>query len=66
MKKVIAVVVLAGIAMTGCATTENPDFDETVVHYDGRDLDCITWTGSHGEVGLTCDFVKYHKVPENG
>jgi hypothetical protein len=57
----VAVAVLAGLALTGCATTENPDFDETTVDYQGRPLDCVTWQGSHGEVGLTCDFVKYHE-----
>ncbi len=60
-KMLIAAVVVGGLLLTGCSTTDDPKFDETTVQYDGRDLDCITWTGSHGEVGLACDFVKYHK-----
>ena len=66
MRKIVATAALVALAgtMVGCATTENPEFDETTVNYNGRDLDCVTWYGSHQEVGLTCDFVKYHK--ENG
>lgn len=32
-----------------------------VIDYEGRDLHCISWEGSHREKGLTCDFVRYHK-----
>lgn len=63
MKKILvtAAVVLAGMTMVGCSSTEDPDFDETVVMYHGKPIDCITWYGSHNEVGMTCDFVKWHK-----
>ena len=57
---VAGMIVFAGITLTACNSTEDPDFDETTVQYNGEDLDCVTWTGSHNEVGLTCDFVKYH------
>lgn len=53
--------VVAAVSLVGCATTEDPDYDETTVQYNGRELDCVTWYGSHNEVGLSCDFVKYHK-----
>lgn len=33
---------------------------ETTIMYKGQPLNCVTWDGSHGEVGLTCDFVEYH------
>jgi hypothetical protein len=57
----VAVAVVAGIALTGCNTTESPSHTETTIDYKGRPLDCITWDGSHGEVGMTCDFVGYHE-----
>lgn len=72
MKK-IALAIVAVIALSGCGAQENdPRLDGAedlgsrenhsvvTVQYDGRDLDCITWSGSHGEAGMTCDFVKYH------
>ena len=39
---------------------EQGDPGHIVIQYQGRPLDCITWLGSHQEVGLSCDFVKYH------
>ena len=35
----------------GCAVT---------ITYRGKPLNCVTWDGSHGETGLSCDFVEYH------
>lgn len=29
---------------------------EVTIEYEGRPLHCITWLGSHGEIGYTCDF----------
>lgn len=68
--KVAAVLTLAVVVLTGCGNTGNADRvggDDSypaagvvTIEYDGRDLDCVTWHGSHNEVGLTCDFVKYH------
>ena len=37
----------------------------TTIFYRGHPLDCILWDGSHGEVGMTCDFVKYHAELED-
>jgi hypothetical protein len=38
---------------TGCAVT---------IDYKGKPLNCVSWQGSHGETGLTCDFVEYHAM----
>jgi len=32
----------------------------TTINYKGKPLHCVTWSGSHSEVGLACDFVEYH------
>lgn len=32
----------------------------TTIKYDGNDLNCVTWAGSHGEQGVDCDWVEYH------
>lgn len=37
----------------GCAVT---------VTYKGNPLNCVSWDGSHGEVGLNCDFVEYNRL----
>jgi hypothetical protein len=68
-------VAVAGIALVGCSETD-PN-GQTVsegdcpneygkpcavtIDYKGRDLDCVSWFGSHGERGFTCDFVAYHQ-----
>lgn len=78
MKK-IALAIVAVIALSGCGSQAPGDPNrvksETLndyqrpsvitVEYDGRDLECITWEGSHSEVGFTCDFVKYHAEQES-
>lgn len=53
------------LALSGCATPEEriqKDIGTSTitVDYKGKPLDCTTWSGSHGELGMTCDFVKYH------
>lgn len=74
MKKTLAIVSAAVIALTlgGCvsdAHVEEKARDTAAtqvitVEYKGKPLDCITWTGYAGEVGMTCDFVKYHAENE--
>lgn len=52
------------IALTGCSGNQDaPELtapDTVTIDYNGNPLDCVTWPGSHGEVGRTCDFVAYH------
>lgn len=77
MKKAfLALSLLVAFALTGCSAGPDTEkvsgcdagLDQVVcdktVSYKGHSIDCIAWNGSHGEVGLTCDFVKYHN--ENG
>lgn len=34
---------------------------EVTIKYMDKDIHCLSWGGSHGETGLTCDFVRYWK-----
>ena len=62
-----AITLSACSASTGDASRVSEDSAAegvVTVEYDGKPLDCITWYGSHSEVGLSCDFVKYHMGKE--
>jgi hypothetical protein len=71
VKKYLALLLIAP-AFVACGTTpgaqEIQDCEsggnnavgcEVTIQYNGRPLNCVSWSGSHGEVGLTCDFVQY-------
>lgn len=67
MKKIVtlSITLMSLVALSGCATggqgeapLEAPD--TITMDYNGNPLDCVTWWGSHGETGMTCDFVSYH------
>jgi hypothetical protein len=74
MKIKMAIVGLLAVpALTACATDagsqrvsdcetngDNAVGCTATIQYQGKPLNCVTWSGSHGEVGLTCDFVEYH------
>lgn len=71
MKKFALVTLAASVfALTGCSADsgdqsrvgddDTPAEGVVTVQYDGKPLDCVTWLGSHQEIGMTCDFVKYH------
>ena len=73
MKKALAIAFAALIALTMSACAEPTPAERVqdrvannviTVDYNGKPLDCITWGGSHGELGMTCDFVKYHAENE--
>ena len=59
------------VVLSGCSTTNTTGVKncgdwpgascEQTVTYKGRPLDCIVWSGGHGEKGMTCDFVAYHE-----
>lgn len=73
MRKVLIVLVMIlGFGLTACGegTGQNvPSCDEweggsgcaVVIQYEDEDIHCLSWDGSHGEKGLTCDFVRWHK-----
>ena len=73
MKK-IALALVTVLALSSCADAQ-PDAQEIVscggdvkagagcavtIQYNGKPLNCVSWDGSHGETGLSCDFVEYH------
>lgn len=71
MRKFPALAAAAALAMTltACGADagdasrveeDGPAKGVVTIQYDGKPLDCITWYGSHSELGMTCDFVKYH------
>ena len=75
MKTIAAVLgaVLAVSSLSACSASEgaqsvpdcNGGWDTGVgcpvtIQYEDRDLHCVSWSGSHGEIGLTCDFVRFH------
>ena len=66
MRRVLgfAVATLAAVAMlTGCTAGDDAGPEKAKVlyfNYDGAPIECVAWRGSHGEIGLTCDFVEYH------
>lgn len=75
MRKIALVTVglVAAVSLTACGTTPGGQRVEScqidgataagcpvTIDYNGSPLNCITWDGSHGETGLTCDFVEYH------
>ena len=76
--RVALVGVLAVFGLSACGTTpgaqEIPQCQDggfngagcpVVVQYEDRDLHCVSWDGSQGETGLTCDFVRFHAEDES-
>lgn len=75
MRKIlIALVVILGFGLTACSASpgaqEVPECNSGTgygvgcpveIKYEGETLHCLTWDGSHGETGMTCDFVRWHK-----
>lgn len=75
MKTLIAVIAVGTLAatFTACEEDNNPQevpscggFDPATgcpatIEYEGKPLHCVSWDGSHGETGLTCDFTRYWK-----
>ena len=77
-KKITALALVLAVALTGCddvrsgnknvgdCGTENASNNcVTTVMYNGKPLKCVTWSGSHSEIGLSCDFVQYWGLNTN-
>ena len=68
IRKIVVASVFAAVSLvslTGCGNNDTPtgyaDGGVITVDYNGKPLNCVTWNGSHGEEGRTCDFVEYHE-----
>lgn len=62
-RALVAVAVLAGITLTGCATTSEivkDNNEEVVIPYQGREIHCIL-TQYDRSASMSCDFERFYK-----